>query len=623
MIRASLPFGTKAMRHRLFAAPLLLPAALLASASAHAAPAIEAASAPPLRGRVTGPQGDGISGALVVAYDLGRLASFPALTGATGLFDLPSLPAGLYRIVALKKGFAPLAIRMVHAAGAGPVQLPLRASGESATAPASGAKPLTREEIWSLRERLPPDVLRDLEVPDDAPVTVASGDPAPSGARAFSASLSAMTGSSATSTGAEPTALSQTRVGLSGGLPGGGRWKVAAGYGRRATETLGADADLSLDVETSRRSQISWKSRRAELDGLSPEGDQIDSHTVSWKAPGERGTTTLTARVLEESRDRGGRASLASRLVEVNGGWNGTATGGIDLDAGFRLRQEESSSIFGDATAVPARALDLGGGGRLAVGERWSFGGGASASLADGRFDASPHLSVNRNFGSAELRIDGRGRIRGFREEQPVRSSLLGFLDETEELERSERWSVGFTFADASAAELDAPTHYEVELRIRTLDRPARLFLDNGLAGALDELTLPSGTEIREARVRASRRVDRLQGEVGASLRDASFADDTERARIGEVTVAAIWLPTGTELRYGEQMRDRTGLRPTALRRSQLRLGQRLPLPAAWPTEVKLLVQGELARGDRHSFGLDGDGDLSDRRWLGGLAFEF
>jgi Carboxypeptidase regulatory-like domain/TonB dependent receptor len=58
-----------------------------------------------LSGRVTDPSGNAIVGAKVQAVNTATNAAYPTQTNEVGLYNLPSLPPGLYRIVAEKEGF--------------------------------------------------------------------------------------------------------------------------------------------------------------------------------------------------------------------------------------------------------------------------------------------------------------------------------------------------------------------------------------------------------------------------------------------------------------------------------------------------------------------------------------
>src|SRR6266571_8235484 len=48
-----------------------------------------------------------VGNALVIALNLNNLAAIQTFTSSDGSFSLPQLPAGVYKIIAMKYGFAP------------------------------------------------------------------------------------------------------------------------------------------------------------------------------------------------------------------------------------------------------------------------------------------------------------------------------------------------------------------------------------------------------------------------------------------------------------------------------------------------------------------------------------
>src|SRR5258708_39302410 len=58
-----------------------------------------------LKGRVADPTGLAVAGANVEAENASTNGTYPTVTNETGLFSLPSLPPGTYRIKVGKEGF--------------------------------------------------------------------------------------------------------------------------------------------------------------------------------------------------------------------------------------------------------------------------------------------------------------------------------------------------------------------------------------------------------------------------------------------------------------------------------------------------------------------------------------
>src|SRR2546425_12710395 len=102
--------------------------------------------------------------ALVIALNLNTLEAIQTFSGNDGAFSLPLLPAAVYRIIAIKQGFAPTVAMIVPTRK--DVKLALRLENEKR------ANKSTNQEIWELRGSLPPDILRELDMAMAQPVSV-------------------------------------------------------------------------------------------------------------------------------------------------------------------------------------------------------------------------------------------------------------------------------------------------------------------------------------------------------------------------------------------------------------------------------------------------------------------
>lgn len=624
-----------------FAATVLLVAALAVGASPR--PALAGTD---LQGTVVSP-GGAVEGALVVAWDLARQVSSTVLAGPDGAFRFPSLPSGVYRILATKPGFLPAAVRRFHAgAGDPPLELSLRPRADrSATSGApSGATP---EEVWRIRAATPPDLLRELETLVPAEETAAAAPSLPEAMvgpvpTAFRGSVSAMAGVSQGASGdtaGDPVA--RTRIGLAGELPGGGRWSLGAGWRARQQAELPnlSDTDVELAVEPAERQRILWKSRRTDLLGDGPvapatgSADRFDAHSVTWEAEGSSGSRAeLSARLVEESLvAAGGTPSRLGRLLELGAGLSSSSAGRSGFSAGVRVRQEESEVPGrpldgGQAAFEPARTVDLDAGGRTRLSSRWLFEYGAVGSLAaSGQIDGGPRAALAwQSDRIGRLRAGATWRLAS-ETAAPLTSGIPLTLGEDETLDRSESRSVelGWSLAGATRGEGLPGASLAVDLRWRSLDRPARLFLSNGLGGSFDELVLPAGTTLREIRVAGGRPLGPITADLLVVAREADLGADGT-VTFGEATLTGIVVATGTELRLGRAFRVSGGTSDgQRLDRTDLVLGQRLPFPRAWRASVKLLLLGELAEGTLDRNSLEGDSPTTDRRWMGGVAFEF
>ncbi|HYU25679.1 MAG TPA: carboxypeptidase-like regulatory domain-containing protein, partial [Thermoanaerobaculia bacterium] len=96
-----------------------------------------------------------VANALVIALNLSSLEASQTFTAVDGSFNLPSLPAAVYKIIAVKSGFLPAMAMVVPTKDKHRVALALKnekTAGRNAN-----------QTIWELRASLPPDVLRDID----------------------------------------------------------------------------------------------------------------------------------------------------------------------------------------------------------------------------------------------------------------------------------------------------------------------------------------------------------------------------------------------------------------------------------------------------------------------------
>src|SRR5437764_11500040 len=66
-----------------------------------------------------------VGNALVIALNLTNLEASQTFTSTDGTFNLPQLPAGIYKIIAIKYGFAPAMAMLVPTEREHPVKLRL------------------------------------------------------------------------------------------------------------------------------------------------------------------------------------------------------------------------------------------------------------------------------------------------------------------------------------------------------------------------------------------------------------------------------------------------------------------------------------------------------------------
>src|SRR5436190_13828029 len=129
--------------------------AILALAlSAYPAPPLPLPSVVQVLGSVTNAARP-VGNALVIALNLTNLEASQTLTSSDGTFNLPQLPAGIYKIIAIKYGFAPAMAMLVPTRSEHRIKLRLEPEGSS--------KRDVSQEMWEIRGSVPPDILRQID----------------------------------------------------------------------------------------------------------------------------------------------------------------------------------------------------------------------------------------------------------------------------------------------------------------------------------------------------------------------------------------------------------------------------------------------------------------------------
>src|SRR5262245_9400686 len=112
-----------------------------------------------------------LESARVYAYQVTELTITRAVTDQKGHFLFDTLPAGVYKIIAHKVGFVPAVVLFTRATQSAADFL------EFELIPEQSATFQDTEDFWSIRRRIPGDVLREIEVAeairdhDEQPIT--------------------------------------------------------------------------------------------------------------------------------------------------------------------------------------------------------------------------------------------------------------------------------------------------------------------------------------------------------------------------------------------------------------------------------------------------------------------
>ncbi|MGE0641710.1 MAG: carboxypeptidase regulatory-like domain-containing protein [Thermoanaerobaculia bacterium] len=468
-----------------------------------------------------------VAEAKVFAYQLVEKSIHRVLTDGAGSFLFESLPAGIYKIIAHKAGFAPTVLLLQRQASDAAQFVTLELEKEPDAA---------KVDFWSVRSQIPGDVLRELEVP--AFETQASAGTMATAQGGLSAEVSALTGI----TDIKPEAsarLSGGNVGVAGQLGDvkvylqGNFQKIESESGDPAFPGLagvdGSSRNVSINLQTPNQGVFEIESSSNRLT-TSEDGFvlpvQASQYQFGWnRNVGENGTTSIQAFYLEENGlyNKGWIEPLdlpfASRTLQLEGRYSHTLdTATVRGGLRFRERSGNYSQLYaGTSDALARNDLDAFGSADWKVSDAVVMEYGLFTTLRDGSVTLTPrggvilHLGPNwQTSASVSHRVE-LDEVSDRGDFAPV------FLDDMLTCGESESscYEVGLQRGTSAA------DHLALGASFRDVDSTVRLFLSSNFFDHTEGLFLVPGDALPE--VTASWR-RRLSPAVVTNL-SARFAD--------------------------------------------------------------------------------------------------
>ncbi len=377
-----------------------LPAlALLALVSA---PAFAGASGGVLLGKVSADTLP-LAEAAVFAYQMADKSTEEVVTDGQGSFLFDELPAGLYKIIAFKKGFLPAVVLLTREEPADRqyLQLQLRSDVDS------GEQVASASDFWAIRERIPDDVLRRIDTVDPMESLTPLDRQGPRLAR-FEATMQALSGVRQSGALGE-SQMTGGRVDLQGRFEDTdielvGNY-VELAPGRVATSPLpgqsaGETRMVALNLEHGDNTRVFLSSVDNHM--LTPRNRtrfdtaDLEGYRLRWsQSLGENSRSEFAANYFEESgyyrsgliRPRS--VPLASRVLDVSGGYETELSERSSVEARVRYRSREAD-LLGSAVELPAQRVDLFGGGGLQMRPTMRVEYGLYSTLQDGSVSFAP-----------------------------------------------------------------------------------------------------------------------------------------------------------------------------------------------------------------------------------------
>ncbi len=457
-----------------------------------------------------------IAEATVYAYQLVEKSLRKVLTDDEGKFRFAALPAGLYKIVAHKAGYAP-AVTLVTNGGEGSGRF-VEVELEPVAGRTGGL------DYWSVRSEIPADVLRELEIPLAPLLTAVAA--APIGSQPFVTHMSAVTGVERVA----PQATSQMaagRVGLDGRIgalrlqlqgdfqtigPSGGMELAQFGAEGRASAlrfNLEGPKQGRFDLATVNQSLVTM------VDGESFPTDFSQVQVRYRREVGDSSSTGFLAQYVSESGaySKGWvdpvTIPLASRAVRIEGTYARELGDSGRLVTGVRYRErladyagERAFSSLGDSAME--RSFDAYGTGNWDLNSVFVIQYGLFTTLRDGRVSLTPRGGLVVRFAPEwQATVLAAQRVATDGDDYLPSEFTPTLLDQTLACENSEHscYQAQLLWGDESANQLALGASY------REYDRTVRLFFSDEFFARSEGLFLVPGDRLPEVHATVRRRL--------------------------------------------------------------------------------------------------------------------
>jgi hypothetical protein len=453
---------------------------------------------------------DPVEQATVYVYQVVERTLQKVLTDSTGRFHFSDLPAGLYKLIAHKGGFAPAVVVLTRRAAEESQFVQLDLAAETRDAAPSG--------FWELRSEVPGDVLRELDLPGVTEVVMLAAEADESASPpAFLAEVAASTTVADLPTAARGQMVAG-ELGLEGRL-GGTRLSLEGDYRSLASDGAatntpafeGEAAALHLRLDSPAAGRFDLATSSESLVTLLENGENpidFQNLTLSYRRDlGEHGSTVLLAQYVDESGLNGGRQvrpanlPLTSRALRVEGAYHRQVGDSTNLRTGLRYRESLRDYVRRSGSrseGVMLRTLDAWGAADWELDSTYVVQYGVFATAHDGSVSLAPQGGLVVRF-----RPEWQASVRASRrlaltEEDP----LLGeFRPATLDS------ALGCADAEASCYELqlarseDGAESFRLGGSWREFDRTLRLFLRDDFLASGEGLFLVPGDRLPEAHV--------------------------------------------------------------------------------------------------------------------------
>jgi hypothetical protein len=606
-------------------------------------------------GRVLG-EAAPLAAAGVYAYQLADLSVRKVLTDSKGSFLFQDLPTGLYKIIAHKPGFVPVVVMLTRTAAQNYQFVELQLTER----PAAGAA-AKDDDFWSVRSRIPGDVLRDIEGEGTPDMPLAQLSPVSSGQRidlsgtGFRTEMQAMTGVdqiaavdgqvSGAGLGIKGT-VGAMQVGLRGSF-----WSLngnPASIGGPMTN--GQASALSLDLSHGNTSRITVSSLSNRLAGRGEERGggfepmDFEHYKVNWtQEVGENGRSEVSAQYTAENNYHRQGPINPLAIPEASQTWwlEGAYTTSLGernmLQTGLRYRERQfglnAASLRPEEVPV-SQSIDAYSRGGVRVRPAVLLEYGLYSTLSDGSLSLMPQGGIVLQLGS-NWQMQANASRRVYDETQLELDFLPTLFEESDLCEQgsSTCYQVGLT------RQLGEDEALSFSASHREIGETLRLYFSNEMFDRSESLYLVQGDSLPEMRVELSKKLGphvltRFESSLSKGGGGAFMAGDRRLYEnqisymVTSLDTQFLGSSTGVFVAFhhlSQELQPADGQGPSAAAdverlRFQVTqdLGFLMDLAADWALQLNM----ELSRGPLASNSLDHENELR-RRLMGGIAVKF
>lgn len=455
-----------------------------------------------------------LSAVRVYAYEVASFRMTQVETDKAGFFRFRDLPAGMYKLVAFKPGFLPTVELLLRQSAELAQQVELQLHEEQQLSDGAHG-----EDYWSVRGRVPVDVLRQIQMAGLERVAAGSSLKLQSG-EVFAAEMRALSGVEQTGAGSQ-AAVHSAEFGVRGAI---GQMQIGVGgsYQGMETQSLGSplarDAQLqqqsgevrtiAVDLQRAQDQKLRLSTSSGEIAGAgAPVG--LDQYQIDWQGKtGRKGETRVSASFTDETNYHltgwldPNQIPWSSQSFEVDGSYSRSLGEATELQAGASYGQRSLETGAFSSPPIDEQRLGLYGLANTQIAPRVLVEYGLFSAVRDGSLSLTPHGGVVITLGGdwqGKVAVSQRIEQRGEAYLQSFNSAFYGDKDSCRSVTEA-CYQVSFTHGEE-----------DNQVMIGAIERrfaeTLRLYFSPDFFDRLESVFVVEGDELPELQLAVTRRL--------------------------------------------------------------------------------------------------------------------